>query len=486
MCIVCGPGGSRLVQSIAGQYGLATARSHSRFVAEEIAPAITPSLDPADLEDLKGPADVILCGGPILTLRSRGDVAPAIAVRAGRIQGVGDEESVLALRGRLTRMIDLDGRALLPGFVVADWHPPLSILCDWLEARETPALTLTAAIAERSGEWLALMIEGSAEDRMKAAIVATASRPAVIVDRTGSVLAASASAQALAPELDPAWLDAASTQARPHVSALLPTLLGRLAGSRDPLRARLSSLFREAARSGVTTLRFCGLGTLAGHDDPDLVRSAAGELSPLRFRGAVDAGLALHSDLARLSPGFGDDMFRIDTATHWIEATSADARELAEMVRALRQRCWRVTLHAESLSRDRLCAGRLLRGYTLRGVIGCFGRHRAPRRPARGNLGADPARWCLRRPPAGRSRRLGEWLARSWRAAGCSRLPDMRRHGWRARAVEGPRGNGGKRIRKRERGGSAAKRDDRRCGALRGACDPRLVRGGQMRRFRLS
>ena len=70
-------------------------------------------------------------------------------------------------------------------------------------------------------------------------------------------------------------------------------LLGRLAGSRDPLRARLSSLFREAARGGVTTLRFCGLATLAGHDDPDLVRSAAGESSPLRFRGAVDAGLAV-------------------------------------------------------------------------------------------------------------------------------------------------------------------------------------------------
>jgi predicted amidohydrolase YtcJ len=347
MCIVCGPGGTHLLRSIAERYGLATVGSRLRFVAEEIAPAITPPLDPADLEDLKGPADVILRGGPILTLRSRGEVAPAIAVRTGRIQGVGDEESVLALRGRLTRMIDLDGRALLPGFVVADWHPPLSLLCDWLEAREAPAAAVAAAVAERSGEWLALMVDGSAEDRTKAATVATASRPAVIVDRTGSVLAASAAAQALAAELDSVQLDEASPQTRPHVSALLPTLLGRLAGSRDPLRARLSALFREAARGGVTALRFCGLGALAGHDDPDLVRSAAGE-SPLRLRGAVDAGLALHSDPARLRPGFGDDMFRIDTATHWIEVASKDARELAEIVRALRQRGWRVTLHAES------------------------------------------------------------------------------------------------------------------------------------------
>jgi hypothetical protein len=348
MCIVCGPGGTHLLRSIAERYGPATAGGRSRFVAQEIVPTITPPLDPADLEDLKGPADVILRGGPILTLRGRGEVAPAMAVRAGRIQAVGDGESVLALRGRLTRMIDLDGRALLPGFVVADWHPPLSLLCDWLEAGETPAEAVAAAIADQSSEWITLKIDESPEDRRKAAMVAAASRPAVIVDRTGSILAASAGAQALAPELDRARLDGASPQARPHISTLLPTLLGRLRGSREPARARLGALFRAAARGGVTTLRFCGLGALAGRDDPDLMRSAAGESPPLRLRGAVDASLALHSDSARLRPGFGDDMLRIDTATRWIAAASTDARELAEIVRALRQRGWRVTLHAES------------------------------------------------------------------------------------------------------------------------------------------
>lgn len=114
------------------------------------------------------------------------------------------------------------------------------------------------------------------------------------------------------------------------------------------MHARLSALFAEAARGGVTTLRFCGLGALAGHEDPDLVRSAAGESAPLRVRGAVDADLALRSDPARFGPGFGDDMFRIDTATDWIEAASTDAQEVAEMLRALRERGWRVTLHAQS------------------------------------------------------------------------------------------------------------------------------------------
>jgi predicted amidohydrolase YtcJ len=347
MCIVCGPGGTRLLRSTASQYAPAKPASRSRFVAEEVVPTFTPALDPTNLEDLKGQADVILRGGPILTLRARDEVAPAIAVRAGRIQAVGDEEFVLALRGRLTRMIDLDGRALVPGFVLADWHPPLSLLCDWLEAAETPTEVIAAAVAEPSGEWLALMVDGSAEDWAKAAVVATASRPAVTVDQKGSILAASSAAQALVPELDHQRFDQASTQAQPHVSTLLPTFLGRLAGSRRHLRVRLSALLREAARRGVTTLRFCGLGSLAGHEDPDLVRSAAGESPLLRLRGAVDTSLALHSDLERLYPGSGDDLFRIDTAAHWIDA-STNSRELAEVVRALRERGWRVTLHAES------------------------------------------------------------------------------------------------------------------------------------------
>lgn len=351
MCIVCGPGGTRLLRSIAGGNAPAKMGGRSRFVAEGIAPAITPPLNPADLEELKGPADVILHGGPILTMRNRDEVAPAIAVRAGRIQGVGDEESVFALRGRLTRIIDLDGRSLLPGFVVADWHPPVSLLCDWLDARKAQPATIAAAIAERSNEWLALLMDRSADCPIKPAIAATGSRPIIMVDRTGSVLAASAAARASVPELESAQFDEASPHARPHISVILPTLLGCLAGSLDRLRARLSTLFSEAARHGVTTLRFCGLGALAGHNnDPDLVRSAAGESSPLRFRGAVDASLALHSEPARSWPRFGDDMFRIDTAVHWIDAASTELRELAEMVRALREKGWRVTLHAESLA----------------------------------------------------------------------------------------------------------------------------------------
>jgi hypothetical protein len=73
MCIVCGPGGNRFLQAISARYG----GSGQRFAAEGVLPETTPALDPLNREDLEGSADVILRGGPILTMRRPGEVAAA-------------------------------------------------------------------------------------------------------------------------------------------------------------------------------------------------------------------------------------------------------------------------------------------------------------------------------------------------------------------------------------------------------------------------
>ena len=359
MCIICGPDGSRFLQSIGARYGAIGMRGPSRFAAEEIAPPVAPPLDPTDQTDLAGPADVILRGGSILTMQRGANVAEAVALRAGRIQRIGDEDSVRDLRGRLTRIVDLDGQTLMPGFIIADWHPPISLLCDWLDADQTSEGALAAALAERSNEWLVLRMGDCAEDQVKATIVAGSSRPAVAVDRTGAILEASAAAATLAPALNLARDQETASQTRPHVSALVPNFLGRLAVPREALGARLRVLFREAARRGVTTLRFCGLGALAGPDDANLVRAAVGELPLLRLRGAVDGRLALHGELARLPVGFGDDMFRVDTATLRIDEDDDDAHELAVTLAALRSLGWRVMLHAASSPAVELACGSL-------------------------------------------------------------------------------------------------------------------------------
>ena len=69
------------------------------------------------------PADMIFVGGNIDTSNIHQPEVEALAISSGRISAVGDREDVLALKGDKTKVIDLNGRALLPGFVGAHTHP---------------------------------------------------------------------------------------------------------------------------------------------------------------------------------------------------------------------------------------------------------------------------------------------------------------------------------------------------------------------------
>ncbi len=79
-------------------------------------------LPTAPAQSLATVADRIWTGGPILTINERGARAEAIAEAGGRIIAVGSRAEVMKRRGPDTRMIDLKGRTLLPGFVDAHGH----------------------------------------------------------------------------------------------------------------------------------------------------------------------------------------------------------------------------------------------------------------------------------------------------------------------------------------------------------------------------
>ena len=302
MCIVCGTGGAHLLRAIASSR--APRPGAGRFTARAVAPPVVPPLDPRSPADLAGPADTILRGA-IVTMNAAATDAEAVAVRAGRIQAVGDAADVLAYRGRLTRVIDLDGRTLLPGFVNAHWHMPVALLCDLVDARAAPspaaaldALALAVGDAP-PGEWIVLAVGADAASRMSA-MGEVSTHPVVVTAPDGTIVAGNARA--------------AEGGALPaHVSALLP----RFAAAPQPIRRRLSVLLRQTAATGVTCLRVCGLGTLAGADDLDLMRAAMDVAPPLRLRATLDTALMGEWDALRLTPGFGDDMFRVDTLSAW-------------------------------------------------------------------------------------------------------------------------------------------------------------------------
>lgn len=67
-------------------------------------------------------ADIIYSGGPILTMDDAAPRAEAVAVKGGRIIAAGAAADVMKLKGDSTKLVDLGGRAMLPGFVDGHGH----------------------------------------------------------------------------------------------------------------------------------------------------------------------------------------------------------------------------------------------------------------------------------------------------------------------------------------------------------------------------
>ena len=63
-----------------------------------------------------GDAEVVFFGGTVMTMDARGYEATAVAVRDGKILFVGSDAEVLKLAGPSTRVVDLNGRFMCPGF----------------------------------------------------------------------------------------------------------------------------------------------------------------------------------------------------------------------------------------------------------------------------------------------------------------------------------------------------------------------------------
>ena len=69
-------------------------------------------------------ADAVYLNGTVVTMNSRGEIAQAVAVRGDEIVGVGTDNAVRALVGPSTRVVDLEGRTMTPGFYAAHDHLP--------------------------------------------------------------------------------------------------------------------------------------------------------------------------------------------------------------------------------------------------------------------------------------------------------------------------------------------------------------------------
>ncbi len=67
-------------------------------------------------------ADLVLRGGKVITVDGQDRIAEGVAVTGNRITAIGSNQKIARLVGPQTKVIELNGRALLPGFIDAHSH----------------------------------------------------------------------------------------------------------------------------------------------------------------------------------------------------------------------------------------------------------------------------------------------------------------------------------------------------------------------------
>jgi predicted amidohydrolase YtcJ len=291
----------------------------------------------------------IFFGGPILTINDEQPKVEAMAIRDGRILAVGSRDDVFRHHTSRTRIVDLEGRALMPGFIDPHVHLGWSAFTRycWLQvgpptvnSRGELIETLRAAAATtRAGEWITACgyePDGPSFERdggrtLNAADLDQASleNPILVMQKYGDVFYVNHRAVEVA-RID--TRSAADTSVRDSEG----NLTGRFRGSdafslfsrtfpTTSLEKRVEyckGILREWTRRGCTTVYETALGGLWGEEEVRLFLEIASDPSTqMRLRTA----LVTDNDLphvAGIRPNQGNDRLRFLGIKFWADPKS--------------------------------------------------------------------------------------------------------------------------------------------------------------------
>jgi hypothetical protein len=273
------------------------------------------------------PADLVLTNGVVHTVDAARPRAEAVAVRGNRIVAVGSAAEAMALVGPKTRVLDLAGRTVVPGFDDSHAHVlgigfarldvDLTGTRSWSEVVERVA---TAVRARRPGEWVRGRgwHEGKWDVPAPGAVrgfpthhaltAVSADNPVVLERADGHAVLANARAMAARgitrttspPEGGEIIRDAAGEASGVFVDNA-ERLVAAPERSADEVRRALELAMDECLSKGVTSLTDAGAGT----DVIALYReaAAAGRLRTRLY--VMAAGLPTMRALERPDPGDG-------------------------------------------------------------------------------------------------------------------------------------------------------------------------------------
>ena len=108
-------------------------------------------------------ADLVMVNGKVVTMDENGTVAEAVAVKDGKIVAVGTTKQVKELANSGTKVIDLERRLMLPGFIDTHEHCiRRGLQLDWVNCKSPPMRSLGDVIealrmkaeTKPNGEWV--------------------------------------------------------------------------------------------------------------------------------------------------------------------------------------------------------------------------------------------------------------------------------------------------------------------------------------------
>lgn len=291
-----------------------------------------------------GFADLVISGGPVITMNSLQPRAEYVAVRDGLIVAVGSVEEVASAIGPGTEQLDLEGRTLLPGLIDPHMHFAMVQMAEWVDVSPMATPTesaihdaLRSASPTSTGWVLAKNFDPSITDGHPSLQRDVLDRlvpdlPLIVLESNGHIAWANSRA------FEHAGVDRDTTdppKAR-YTRDADGELTGRLEESaalsafarglpnlgRAEMSRRIEDLLWDAARKGVTLLHDCGIGAISGTSDLDLLEATIGADSPVRYRGMLVSTCYDEWMDRGVRPGHGDDTFRIDGIKAWSDGSN--------------------------------------------------------------------------------------------------------------------------------------------------------------------
>ena len=290
----------------------------------------------------KGNADTIFYGGPIVTVNAKNEEVQALAVQNGKIVAVGTKDAVVKeWQASNTKVIDLQGQTLMPGFVEPHVHIMVTAIFEGLglnlsnfnlpyDTIDTLTQKMKAGLKDvPPGGWLiGFGVDPSRTSpfmaELNADVLDKVSKdvPIFIVNQSGHIAYVNRKALELAGVTDKSASPPSGgiyvKDAKGRLTGKLvepPSYLPFMSKMPNPTEAQLfgaiQSMMNKIASTGVTTASEMSVGGNFGVDKEAAIYKTifAKNTSPIRVRGYL-WGQALPVGYNNIKPNEGDDKLR--------------------------------------------------------------------------------------------------------------------------------------------------------------------------------